>query len=82
MAEATQLYLASASVAERTCFRKQRYITKDGKYIISRRDLRNVVPTEKEKKEGLDITPITNQEAQQLIAANKYKMGHSVQNQI
>ena len=79
--ETVQLYLASASVAERTGFRTQRYVTKDGKYIVNDRDLRNVRLTPDEYKDGLDVTPISTEEARKLEAENGYKMGHAVSNE-
>lgn len=78
--EAVQLYLASASVAERTGFRKQRYVTKDGKYIVNERDLRNVRLTADEYSKGLDVTPITKEEARKLEEENNFLMGHAVDN--
>ena len=73
--ETSQFYLASKDVAQRTGFIKHRYVTKEGKYIISARDLRNVKQTDDEQKNGLDVVPITSEDAKRMIAENKYKMG-------
>ena len=77
MENPAQIYLASKSVAEQICFISQRYVTRDGKYIVSRRDLRNVRVNVGEKENGLDVFPITKEEAQRMIAENGYKMGIS-----
>lgn len=75
METTVNLYLASKSVAERTGFINQRYVTKDGKYIVNDRDLRNVRLTPEEYVSGLDITPITQEESRRLQKENNYKMG-------
>lgn len=73
--ESVQLYVVSKEVAERTGFAKQRYVTKDGKYIINDRDLRIAQLTEIEKN---SLEKITKQQSKQLIAENGYKTGNSI----
>ena len=73
--ETVQLYLVSKELAERTGFAKQRYITKDGLYIVNDRDLRIARLTEEEKKAA---EPITKEQSRQLISENGYKTGNSI----
>ncbi len=73
--ESVQLYVVSKEVAERTGFTKQRYVTKDGKYIVNDRDLRIAQLTEIEKNA---LEKITKQQSKQLIAENGYKTGNSI----
>lgn len=71
-----QLYLATKDVADRTGFIRQRYVTKDGRYIVNDRDLRNANLTEAERAEKL--TPITKEQSRRLQAENNYKTGAAV----
>lgn len=73
--EKDNVFLASRNVAERTGFIAQRYVTKDGRFVVSARDLRNVRLTEQEYVTGLDVTAITSDEAKRLIKENKYTLG-------
>lgn len=73
METTVQLYLATKAVALRTGFISQRYVTRDGRYIVNDRDLRNAHLTEAERAEHL--TPITKEQSRRLQAENKYKMG-------
>lgn len=73
--ETVQLYLVSKELAERTGFAKQRYVTKDGRYIVNDRDLRIARLTEEERKAA---EPITKEQSRQLISENGYKTGNSV----
>ena len=73
--ETVQLYLVSKELAERTGFAKQRYVTKDGRYIVNDRDLRIARLTEEER---MAAEPITKEQSRQLISENGYKTGNSV----
>lgn len=73
--ETVQLYLVSKELAERTGFDKQRYVTKDGRYIVNDRDLRIARLTEQEKEAA---EPITKEQSRQLISENGYKTGNSI----
>ena len=73
--ETVQLYLVSKELAERTGFAKQRYVTKDGRYIVNDRDLRIARLTEQEKEAA---EPITKEQSRQLISENGYKTGNSI----
>lgn len=75
--DAVQLYLVSPALAERTGFRKQRYITKDGRYIVNDRDLRNIERADGEPVTGNDVKPIAGDEAKRLITENNYKTGNA-----
>lgn len=83
MESTVQLYLATRDVAERTGFRRQRYITKDGRYIVNDRDLRNIrrpdgqPATVPDDFDECALTPVSEQEAQRLIAENAYKTGNA-----
>ena len=73
--EVVQLYLVSEAIAKRTGFAQQRYVTRDGRYIVNNRDLRVARLTDAEKA---DQEQITQEQARQLIAENGYKTGNSV----
>jgi hypothetical protein len=73
--QGVQLYLVSAAIAKRTGFAQQRYITKDGRYIVNDRDLRVARLTDSEKA---DQEQITQEQAKLLIAENGYKTGNSL----
>lgn len=70
-----QLYLVSKALAERTGFMNQRYVTKDGRFIVDDRDLRVARLTADEQKQA---EPITKEQAKALISANGYKTGNSL----
>ena len=73
--ETVQLYLVSKTLAERTGFEKQRYVTKDGRYIVNDRDLRIARLTDEEKETA---EPITKEQSRKFIVENGYKTGNSV----
>lgn len=73
--ESVQLYLVSKSIADRTGFARQRYVTKGGKYIVNDRDLRIAMLTDSEKAQ---LQAITKEESRQLISENGYKTGNSI----
>jgi hypothetical protein len=73
--QGVQLYLVSVAIAKRTGFAQQRYITKDGRYIVNDRDLRVARLTDSEKA---DQEQITQEQAKLLIAENGYKTGNSL----
>lgn len=73
--ETVQLYLVSKELAERTGFAKQRYVTKDGRYIVNDRDMRVARLTEEEKNTA---EPITKEQSRRFISENGYKTGNSI----
>lgn len=73
--ESVQLYLVSKSIADRTGFARQRYVTKGGMYIVNDRDLRIAMLTDSEKAQ---LQTITKEESRQLISENGYKTGNSI----
>ena len=73
--ESVQLYLVSKSIADRTGFACQRYVTKAGKYIVNDRDLRIAMLTDSEKAQ---LQTITKEQSRQLISENGYKTGNSI----
>lgn len=73
--DVVQLYLVSKEVADRTGFARQRYVTKDGKYIVNDRDLRIARMTDGEKDA---LEKISKEQSKRLIAENGYKTGNSV----
>ena len=73
--QGVQLYLVNAAIAKRTGFAQQRYITKDGRYIVNDRDLRVARLTDSEKA---NQEQITQELAKLLIAENGYKTGNSL----
>ncbi len=70
-------YVASASVARRTGMIESRYRTKDGRFILSEKDLRSVRLTMKPEEyvNGLDVELITQEEASTLIREGGYTLG-------
>lgn len=74
MEQTPQLYLVTREIAEQTGFRRQRYVTKDGRYIVNDRDLRNV-------SAPYDAESVTQAQATLLISENHYKTGNAADRQ-
>lgn len=70
-------YSASADIARRTGVINSRYRTKDGRFILSDKDLgrARLVMTPEEYINGMDVTPLTDGQAKKLIAQNDYQLG-------
>lgn len=69
-------YLATEGVARRCGLTNARYITQDGRYILSNKDLRRLRLTSQEFINGLQgIELVTREDAEGLIAANNYTLG-------
>lgn len=72
----SSFFLATKEVAIRGGDIANRYRAADGRFIVSNRYLKRIVLTASEYITGLKgVTPITEQEANALIAANGYKKG-------
>lgn len=70
-------FSASADITRRAGIISSRYRTKEGRFVITDKDLGRVqlVMTPEEFMHGVDITEITEREANRLIAENGYQMG-------
>jgi len=79
--EREQLYLASASIAERAHCINSSYRTRDGRYIITESDLRSIgfQMTAEEYVTGLDAEMITADEAKRLMRENNYLTGRQAE---
>lgn len=75
--EVKKLYLASEDIARRARCIDSSYRTKDGRFIISEKSLRDFSfrMTPEEYVTGLDVEMITEEEAQRLIAEGGYAIG-------
>ena len=68
-------YLVTEDIAQRSGLIGQRYITKDGRYILDNKDLSRVRFTTDEYISGLSgVEKITNERAKELIQENGYLM--------
>lgn len=68
-------YLVSEDIAQRSGLIGERYITKDGRYILDNKDLSRVRFTTDEYISGLSgVEKITNEQAKELIKENGYLM--------
>ena len=63
-------YSASKDIAARINIIGQRYVTKDGRYILSSHDLMAVEFKPEEYVNGLDVKMLTEDEADRLISEN------------
>lgn len=72
-----KIYLASADIADRAQCKDSSYRTKDGRYIITERALRDFRfrMTAEEFVSGLDAEIISSEEAVRLAAENNYLTG-------
>lgn len=72
-----KIYLVSADIADRAQCKESSYRTKDGRYIVSERALRDFRfrMTAEEFVSGLDATIISGEEASRLAAENNYLTG-------
>lgn len=72
-----KIYLVSADIADRAQCKDSSYRTKDGRYIISEKALRDFRfrMTAEEYVNGLDAEIITKEEAMRLTAENNYLTG-------
>jgi hypothetical protein len=70
-------FSASADITRRAGIISSRYRTKEGRFIITDKDLVRVqlVMTPEEFMHGVDIIEITEREANRLIAENGYQLG-------
>ncbi len=70
-------FSASADIARRAGIISSRYRTKDGRFIITDKDLGRIqlVMTPEEFMTGIDVRKITEMEAKNLIAENGYQIG-------
>ena len=74
----TIYYSASADVARATGTISTIYRTKDGRFILSEKQVNSVLMRDGSKTiEDLDVVEISEQEAKSLIAKGGYKMGES-----
>lgn len=75
--EKEKIYLASADIAERARCIESSYRTKDGRFIIHEKSLRDFTfrMTAEEYVTGLDVTMVTEEEAKRLIAEGGYAIG-------
>lgn len=68
-------YLVTEDIAQRSGLIGQRYITKDGRYILDNKDLSRVRFTTDEYISGLSgVEKISNERAKELIQENGYLM--------
>lgn len=69
-------YLVTREVAYRSGLQDERYVTKDGRFILDNRDLTRVQLTSQEYITGLQgIELVSGNEAKRLIAENGYLLG-------
>lgn len=75
--ERMRIYSASEYVARRARCIHSSYRTKDGRYIISEKDVMAALPfiTPDELVHGFDIIPLTDDEAKVLIREGGYSIG-------
>lgn len=71
----TETYFSvSEDIARRSGMIGQRYMTKDGRYILSDRDLRSLRLEPQEYINGIDAVALSRDEAKTAIAEGGYKM--------
>lgn len=71
----TETYFSvSEDIARRSGMIGQRYMTKDGRYILSDRDLRSLRLEPLEYIHGIDVEMLSRDEAKTAIAEGGYKM--------
>lgn len=77
MIKKDKYYSVSAEVARLSGVVSARYRTKDGRFILSERDLKKAISrmAPEEFIGGVDAVALTESKAKKLIAANKYQMG-------
>ena len=67
------LYLSGEEIARRCGVYETAYVTVDRKFIVDMADLKRLRMTATEFVSGLDIEPVTKDEADRLIAENNYR---------
>ena len=77
MAVISKYYLATASIAERTGLITSRYRVRDGRFVLSYMDMKNIRFTPEELISGIGqyIQEVDEDEAMRLIIENGYKIG-------
>lgn len=77
MAVISKYYLAAASIAERTGLITSRYRVRDGRFVLSYMDMKNIRFTPEELISGIGqyIQEVDENEAMRLIIENGYKIG-------
>lgn len=73
MAVLNQQYLAGEDIAQRAGVLETAYMTEDGRFILDVTDLKRVRLLPEEYITGLDVEPISKEEAQVLISENHYR---------
>lgn len=68
-------FSASAEIAERARLTEVRYMTTDGRYILTDKDLARLNLTPEEYVSGIDVILLTEEEAGRLIAEGGFKFG-------
>ncbi|MBQ7684355.1 MAG: hypothetical protein IJT48_07675 [Bacteroidaceae bacterium] len=73
----SKYYLAAPPIAERTGLIGSRYRVRDGRYVLSYMDMKNIRFTPDELLNGIGqyIEEVGEEEAGRLIAENGYKIG-------
>lgn len=67
------LYLAGEEIARRCGVYETAYVTADRKFVIDMSDLKRMRMTGDEYINGLNIEKVSEEEAERLIAENKYR---------
>ena len=73
MAVMNQQYLAGEDIAQRAGVLETAYMTEDGRFVLDVTDLKRVRLLPEEYITGLDVEPISKEEAQVLISENHYR---------
>lgn len=73
MAVLNQVYLAGEDIAQRAGSVETAYVTEDGRFILDVNDLKRVRLLPDEYITGLDVEPVSMEEAQRLISQNNYR---------
>lgn len=67
-------YLVGEELARRSGLIGQRYIIKDGRFVLDKKDLTRIQLTAEEFVKGLDAERVSAEKAKTLIARNGFKM--------
>ena len=73
MAVLNQQYLAGEDIAQRAGVLETAYMTEDGRFVLDVTDLKRVRLLPEEYITGLDVEPISKEDAQVLISENHYR---------
>ena len=75
-------YLASEEIARRCGLTRERYVTKDGRFVLDNKDLSRIHMTSEEFITGIrGIERVSEEEATAAIAANDYTLGKQTPNE-